>query len=47
METKPLTYDEALNRMREFASSPSGIRCAMFKLEFAEGNKTLDQGDEQ
>lgn len=40
-EMRPLTYNEAQNRMREYAARAHIIRVAIFQMKFIDGNKNL------
>ena len=41
MEGVPMTYDQAVARMKSMCSDPKVIRAAVFEMKYADGNETL------
>lgn len=46
-ETRPLTYEEASLAMRQMKEHQDIIRVAIFKLEYATGNKLLIEEEKE
>lgn len=45
MESKPMTHEKAVAKMREFLSRSDVIRVAVFRMEPTCGNETLILGE--